>query len=463
MKRFFYVFTLIMLCCTFVLSACGKKGLDDNPATNAQVSGNGGFAVVKGDYLYYTNGYDENYTENYTSTSDNKFGSVTFGAIYRTKLSNGEVQYNEDGTLKSSQVVVSKLVGYEKGGFYIFGDYIYYGTPLMEKETSGTLRSDLVSFCRTKIDGTDTKEKLYVSTSAIDREDWKMYSVDGNVYLVVVEDDKNIVSVEINSKGKTSKKTLVENVTSYALYEGNIDSNSTKYVYFTKELSESAYSGNQFGSVNFVSGIVENFRVSDTTYEVIALKNHKVYYSTSTPIMGSDEKEVVLKYQSIDTPFDTTQNNATKFGYSAYTEYAVASYNGDIVVMRDSSENMVVRVGGVLNSHAIEASSRIVGFVGDYLYYVNTSSKLRKVQITYNSSQEYVLEDAFENEKEILTDVFDANGNNMYVFAKYTAENETTHYYLNKITGSDARFVGVFAPSHAPAPLDEDSEDMWIK
>ena len=152
MKKFFYSLVVILLCSVCVLTACGTKGLNDNPATNAPVSGNGGFAVVKGDYLYYTNGYDDDYKTNYASTSDNKFGSVTFGAIYRTKLSNGQVVYNDDGTLKSSELVVSKLVGYEQGGFYIFGDYIYYATPLMEKTSDGTLRNNWINFCRIKIE-----------------------------------------------------------------------------------------------------------------------------------------------------------------------------------------------------------------------------------------------------------------------------------------------------------------------
>ena len=62
MKKFITNLVLVICLCATLLCACGKSGLKDNPATDAQIYGNGGYAVVKGDYLYYTNGFVSDYT-----------------------------------------------------------------------------------------------------------------------------------------------------------------------------------------------------------------------------------------------------------------------------------------------------------------------------------------------------------------------------------------------------------------
>ena len=462
MKKFIYSLIAILICCTCVLSACGgAKGLPDNPPTNAPISGNGGYAVVKGDYLYYTNGFVENYTSTYNNTHSNDFGNTTFGAIYRTKLVNGEVQYNEDGTLVKTELVVPKLVGYEKGGFYIFGDYIYYATPHMEKQKDGTLRNDLVDFNRIKIDGTDNKEKLYVSATSVTNDNWRMYSANGNVYIVVAETadgNTTLKSIAINAKGKASARVLASNVTSYALYEGTVDSDSVKYVYYTK--AKTSGQGNILNKVNFVNGAVvelNNATNNTTEFTILAYRNHKIYFSAVIPVGGVTKTE--LSYISVDVEFSL--NSATKFAYSTYDEYVVADYNSDIVVVRNSSSLAIVKVCGEECENTISDVNKLIGFVGDELYYLNSSSKLMKVQVTTDTAQAFDAVQAYENEKTAYTEKFDVNGNNAYIFVEYTSASGATHYYLNKISGNDARFVGLFVSNHAPEKI-EDSEDIWI-
>ena len=111
------------------LTGCNGIKLQDNPATNAPITSNGGLVTQKGDYLYYSNGY---VSTDSLENGDNEYNKVNYSAIYRVKTVNSEFEYdvtvdkdeNEVKTLKNVELVVPKVVSCENGDFYIFGDYI---------------------------------------------------------------------------------------------------------------------------------------------------------------------------------------------------------------------------------------------------------------------------------------------------------------------------------------------------
>ena len=226
---------VIMLFMAFsvVLTGCSDKGLKDNPDTNALVISNGGTTVVKGDYLYYVNGYVDETT---LKDNENKFGDVSHGAIYRTKLVNGEIEKNPDGFVINTECVVPKVCGFSNGGFYIVDDYIYYTTPYMNYSSDGTLQTSRVEFHRIKINGTDDKT-LYTTSASETELDWTIYKVDGKVYIATYVNSKLLV---INTEKKVKVVAEVDSTTSYTFYyeetynadkSRNLD--SQKYIYFT--------------------------------------------------------------------------------------------------------------------------------------------------------------------------------------------------------------------------------------
>ena len=168
----------LFLCFSIFLTGCKKEeGLKNNPSTTATVISNGGMSVIKGDYLYFVNGYVDETT---LEKKDNKLGEVKKGAIYRTKLDDGEISKDKDGFLNNKDCVVSKVVGFSNGGFYIIDDYIYYTTPYMNYNKGGELQTSRVEFHRINIDGTD--DKLIYTTNATESElDWTVYKVDEKV------------------------------------------------------------------------------------------------------------------------------------------------------------------------------------------------------------------------------------------------------------------------------------------
>ncbi len=462
MKKFCYTFVMIVMACLMVFTGCShNNGLGDNPATNASIVGNGGYAVVKGEYLYYTNGFVEDYQSVLNNEkTDNVFGEVTFGAIYRTKLSNYALSKDSNGFLKKTERVVPKVVGFENGGFYIIGDYIYYATPHMEKESGGKLRNDLINFNRIKIDGTGNKS-VYVSDTTLTTSQWRFYGVGSEVYLVVAETKDNkttLKSISINSKGKTNVKTLATDVTSYALYDGAINNNGTQNIYFTTALSNSSLSGNALKCVNIKGGDVTTLITSDSTYGVIGYANDSVYYTVETDYNGNKQTEVFSR--NVANSFANARER--KLASSSYKAYLISDYNENIAVAVDSDG--AIRLLQSDESATLMLTSGVntlVDFAGNYVFYLDSSNKLKKLDVT---TDEYVSEDVTTTDKTLLTskaNYIDVNGSKQFVFAEYTASDGSTHYYLNMITDGEPEFVGSFANGHTPAKPDN-NETTWI-
>ncbi len=141
-----------------IASAAGCSGyynasaLDGNYSAGKVVS-NGGFAVEKGEYVYFLNGVEQN-------TADNTFGTPEKGGVYRiSKTDLGKNNY------ASAQRVVPQIAytsNYDTG-IFIYGDYIYYGTPSTAKNSEGDVQNSNLDMKRTKLDGTETMRDPYVS------------------------------------------------------------------------------------------------------------------------------------------------------------------------------------------------------------------------------------------------------------------------------------------------------------
>lgn len=163
---------------------------------SGEVSSNGGFAVVKGEYVYFINGVESN-------TADNTFGVPVKGALLRAKVAD----LGKDNA--ATEVVIPKLfysnADEANRGFYIYGDYVYYATPSTEKDKTGAVQNSTLKFARTKLDGTDTTEITSVKNLTAGYK----YIQDGEkVYLVVNTTDSDNKNVLI-SYDATKKNTVL--------------------------------------------------------------------------------------------------------------------------------------------------------------------------------------------------------------------------------------------------------------
>lgn len=114
---------------------------------NAPVESNGGYIVKQGDYVYYINGY-------VGADADNTWGTPVKQSLVRSQL-------KEDGTIDNSttKVLVPKSIynSSKNGGIAIFGEWVYYATPNVDKDKNGTASTTDTDFMRTKIDGSVTQ------------------------------------------------------------------------------------------------------------------------------------------------------------------------------------------------------------------------------------------------------------------------------------------------------------------
>ena len=462
MKKFLRTLVLVVCVCAALLCGCGKQGLKDNPDTNATIVGNGGYAVQKGDYLYYVNGYLSDYK---TKLSDyrkhNVFGKVTYGAVYRTKLVNNGVEKDDKGFLTKTECVVPKVVGFENGGFYIVGDYIYYGTPYMQKNADGVLQNDRVSFNRIKIDGTDNKE-VYVSGEDVSSIEWKVYNYDGKAYLVVQEDTK-ITSIEFNGK-KTKTIKVASDFTAGKLNE---DLNPTnEYVYYTRAVKDDekgfSTSGNLLCKASFVTGEETAYQMDNSsTFEIKAYVNNQVYYtrklSNKTTYLFALNANINLKNQ-----------NSIQLSDADYSNYYFIDDVKYTVVGLDSNKNLVklYNVNGEIKHENIASGiSTVVGISDNKVYYI-ADSLLKSVDMDTLEDKTVSGVGEATDKTFMLSDAkgVDLDGRYVYVFASYksatsetNSDGETTNItsnYLNRIDtfASDmvAEFVGKMDDDRLP-------------
>ena len=148
---------------TLAMTACGgdyykEKALEgytaSATATEAGKS-NGGFAVEKGDYIYYING-----REDYSAT--NSYGDVVKGALMRIKKSD-----LTEGNYGNADVVVPMMFVSQNydSGIFIYGDYVYYATPTSDKNMQGEVTNSWIDFKRAKLDGSETMKGYYFRLS----------------------------------------------------------------------------------------------------------------------------------------------------------------------------------------------------------------------------------------------------------------------------------------------------------
>ena len=117
---------------------------------SATVTGNGGLVVRQGDYVYYINGLTA--VGDIKEDADNTFGNVVKGAIMRGKI-------DKNGAITDTKVLVPLmcLSSNKNGGINVFGNWVYYTTPSIQKDKNEVMQTSYLEFMRTSLDGTKTE------------------------------------------------------------------------------------------------------------------------------------------------------------------------------------------------------------------------------------------------------------------------------------------------------------------
>lgn len=445
---------MLFMAFSVVLTGCSDKGLEPNPDTNALVISNGGTTVVKGDYLYYINGYVDETT---LTDKDNEFGDISFGAIYRTKLVNGNVQKDRDGFLVETDCVVPKVCGFSNGGFYIVDDYIYYTTPYMNYNSDGVLQTNRVEFHRINIDGTE--DKLIYTTNANESElDWTVYKVNGKVYIATYIESKIIV---VNTEKKNEVVAEVANTTSYTFYyeetynaDKSRDLECQKYIYFTRAIDTSKiayanYKGNEICKLNVTNGEITSLRMDDTyVYSIVKVNKDNVYFTKQN---GKISGLTLMYRKPLASNWDNTHE--VKMSNVEYTNYYICDFGDNLMVTATSDAIYVVESG--VSTKVVDGAQTILKVNNNYAYYISENKLYR-----FNLDGELVngvveVEEVTDVENTYLItngNFFDFDNKRIYVYRTYTSALDVTNTYLNYIDENlSSKFVGKFENEDRPS------------
>ncbi len=480
MKKIMLLVVSLLLATTLTLAGCSSNGsgLKNNPIITEAVINNGGISVQKGQYLYFTNGFASSAE---LKAGDNDWGDTSFGAIYRTKLNtDNSISYDSNGFLTSVERVVPKLVGYENGSFYIYGDYIYYSTPNNNKDRNGNSLVKLTDYFRVKINGTENTKLFTSETESLTAADWTIMVTGGNHYLVV-KDGSKLVSVKAN--GKVSDKVVMATdvasaaFATYDTFYNNERATVEKfnnYVYYTRSTRESdnlpaSISGNYLARVKVNTSTEEIvFTANAETYTMVAVKNNSIYYNMSTST--SLQSKLLYKNEIVNGTINAS--NRVQLTFLEYDKVFVldsdTSNIGNYVLAYGNST--LYLLNGTANPRPVyNKDISILKVKGDSVLFSDAGA-LKRIANVKNMNA--TVETFNLNGKTLKLDsdsFIDYDGRNIFAFATYTSDGGSDNQYLNRIdtntTEQEARFVGKFQDDHVPTEPDNsklEPED-WVK
>ncbi len=403
-KLIIAIISIIMATCIF--TGCGDSVKPLSNVGGEVLSGNGSFAVEKGDYVYFINGQE-------AVSASNEFGEVEKAALVRIKKS--ELSSPKTATIET---VVPKLLisASYKTGFYMYGDYVYYATPNNNKDKKGNVQYTQTEFFRLNLT-TGKADKVIAVASSNDTE-YRFIENGGKVYLAFVETESH--TEEGSSETHTHSKLIVYNtetnkqVGEEIEYEAMLmpeDNSSTLY-----------YTKHAYDEVN---------------------EEDKNYQEIYKYVIGSEEGEVVVdgspdSLQSLQGATFTLIKNTGKYLFYKQTNLdtsnATVSYNA--IVVEDGS---IVSLGG--SNAYIDAAITQNMYVKslEEIYYMDTTTELSGF-----AKFNYTVHDMTNGRYPVCSDV--ATYNLQFVEGDYAYfSNSEGIYYRCKLDGSDFNQINAVA------------------
>lgn len=442
MKNLFFGFCLVALTVVMFIG-CGAplSTFKDNPASTDIVTGNGTLAVTKGDYLYFVNGY-----VGYSDVGDtNHDGKITYPALYRIKLTDGhpvEVpkKYDEEGkeifdgshALENVDVLARKVVGFEYMGLYICGDYLYYASPYNGKDKELEVESSRVDFFRIKLDRSSGSEWVYTTDSKGDSVKYSAFVSDGNTYFSVLDGSK-LVAIRYDKNNAKTLTVVSENATSVAFAKISASneniSNFQKNIYYTRDRKDedgSAYTnGNVLCKFDLTAWKNSDkvFFDDDSTITLKLISSDKIYYERKSATSN------ITAFYAVRTESDVAGLNEIRIS-NTNSEYYLIPDNNDIVIVKDSSNNITLINHNGNSTQLYNGSASIVKIEGDYVYFTdNSNNNIKRIKFTEEGAEAETLTTSDMTVKTGQSNFVCVNNQKIYFFKSYSSGN----YYLHMI------------------------------
>ncbi len=353
-KKSLFLLSLLVVF-SIVLFACNSIQLTGGPSARDTVYGNGGSAVVKGNYLYFANAFIDYNSLGINDNTYEESSPYTIYGIYRTKLNSwGGVDVNEEtGIPNNVELLTYNIGGFAYSGLYIFGDYLYYATPYSTVNSSNETTYGHVRFERVRLDGTE-HSILYSASDYTNEASYSIVCVDNVVYISILNADDKLIVVSV-SGGNTRVNEVASDVTSYATveqrdieYNNNIN-DINKYIYYTKQNSDTQLYYMYRKALNNNSAEEIVYGPVSSELLLVNVKNERIYFTegakisslspvgnefikkpkTYTEILVSQsDAGTIIDYAILDGSHGSNMDRGILAVYYDGTNYTFTVYNG---------------------------------------------------------------------------------------------------------------------------------------
>ena len=255
------------------------------------VVSNGGFIAETENYIYFINGVGGTY-------SANKMGEPLKGAL----------MVADKNDLTKTELVVPKLMVANdySSGVFIDNGYAYYGTPSVDKDSSGSVANYKMTFMRTKLDGSGKTDeffthKEFVSEYRIVKGEGEnapvcIYYYDSEnsaivCYNTATKSSTNIIKIDDTAQESLSKYVFLKtsditNVVGFftaTVYEDEYNETAAENPYYSRVIAgyNKVYAI-KAGSATpelVVDGIGQETSSDDVTYDITLLDDGILFYT----------------------------------------------------------------------------------------------------------------------------------------------------------------------------------------
>lgn len=456
-KSLFLALAVALMAIAFV--GCGGSKWEGTTLTSwGAVKSNNGFVAETENYVYFINGKGSN-------TEDNSFGAPVKGSLMA-------IAKNDfvEGKTEKAQIVVPKLfvASDYNAGLYIAGDYVYYGTPSLDKDSSGKIANSEMAFARTKLDGTDTK--ILFTTNSLSNE-YRILEKDGVVYIAYYDANDKELCVYNTSDRKNIVLSKTDDTadTSLAEYKFVEDTSSGIAVVFTETIYAEKYYKEKAEKEGYTRatelynkvytysvGSAEKTEVINGsqnayTYKLVYADGKYVFYSQN------DVNGVSKTYGTLVTDIaDATKRALINKPETLVPATYIVSLTEAYIFNQDSSavykttltgSEQAVRETVVM----VDSLTSIIAVEDGNLYYYDADNKIMRVKMG-DKDAEYILVSSDVAITTWYAPEFITVGENKYML--YCDASNIGNEYIN--------YVNV---SSQPVEIDTDdngSEDKWV-
>ncbi len=438
------------------LTGCGSVGYKGEQLTAgydkaATVSSNGGFAVEKGDYVYFING-------SALSTADNTYGDVVKGSLMRiSKAKLAAEQYSE------AQIVIPSLfvAGDNTAGVFIYGEYVYYATPTTDKDTkTGQVQNTYLDFKRSKLDGSEAPmggKNDYLFRLSSNTAKYRFVEVNDKVYCLYEEGGALKSRRVDNDNNETT--VLVSGAKSSFFFDAKDPTNPNVYYTMgvTYDLDKDSQTTANYTQVYCVNAA--NTAVTDKA-------------TASYKVLDANSKEI--KTYDFDEKF--MEENAEEKGYDLgdYTTYEYVNL-GTLVLDGVGTANSP-SADGRFNWNDKADSSEPLGYTytiqsyqNDGLYFTRTTLTTGS-QTDSNDTRLYYLSDARGAEWNTVTGntkaqtvALNTDKASSTAFFEITEAGAHVYYYLDGTILKKATAGANGVPSTINLAYEVSSATLWTK